>query len=209
MLQGAVIGLVVGIIMVAIRAYKQGKGGSAIKEALKQGGPAAREALDGYIKPSPTGKVGASKLIDHLERFGWLAILGDLQALEQEGQAIQGSLTVMTQLQAQALAGLLAHDPNPQRHIASMDAVADRIEAEGGAMLKLVKNLTRDMRAMSNAMAGQPMDPEARTRLSKRAQQCSPAVRVVLLRLIARATEIAGEDPTEYRAAADEAMARL
>ena len=78
MLQGAIIGLVVGIIMVAVRFYKQGKGGQAIKEALKQGGPAAREALDKYVAPSHSGKVSATKLLDHLERFGWLAILGEL-----------------------------------------------------------------------------------------------------------------------------------
>lgn len=209
MLQGAIIGLVVGLVMVAIRFYKQGKGGHAIKEALKKGGPAALEALDKYVPPSPTGKVSATKLLDHIERFGWLAVLGELQMLEDEGQAIQGGLSVSTQLHTQALAGLLAHDPNPQRHIASMDAVADRIESEGGVMLKLVKTTTSDIRAMARAIAGQGMDPEARKRLQGRAGQSTPAVRVVLLRLIARATEVAGEDPTAYRAAADEAMARL
>lgn len=209
MLQGAIIGLVVGLVMVAIRFYKQGKGGQAIKEALKQGGPAAREALDKYVKPSPTGKVSANKLLDHIERFGWLAILGELQDLEQEGQAIQGGLSVTTQLQTQALAGLLAHDPHPQRHVPAMDAVADRIESEGGMMLKLVKTTTGDICKMAHAIDGRGMDAEARKRLQGRAGQSSPAVRVVLLRLIARASELAGEDPTPYRAEADAAMARL
>lgn len=209
MLQGAIIGLVVGLVMVAIRFYKQGKGGQAIKEALQKGGAEGRAALDNYVAPSHSGKVSANKLLDHLERFGWLAILGDLQALEEEGQSIVGGLSVTTQLQAQALAGLLAHDPNPQRHVASMDAVADRIEAEGGMMLKLVKTTTGDIRAMARAIAGQGMDAEARKRLQGRAGQSTPAVRVVLLRLIARATELAGEDPSSYRAAADEAMGRL
>lgn len=209
MLQGAIIGLVVGIVMVAVRFYKQGKGGQAIKEAIKEGGPAARGALDKYVAPSVNGKVSASKLLDHLERFGWLAILGDLHALEAEGQAIVGGLSVTTQLQAQALAGLLAHDDNPQRHFASMDAVGHRINNEGGAMLKLVKNTTNDIWAMARAMAGDGMDAAARTRLEKRAGQSTPAVRVVLLRLIARATEVAGEDPSAQRAVADEALARL
>lgn len=207
MLQGAIIGMIVGLIMVAVRFVKQKKGAVAVLAALKEGGPDARQALDQW-QPPIAGKIPAAKLINYLERLSWMAVIGDLQSLEQEGSTVQGSLTVMTQLQAQALAGLIAHRDNPTDR-EGLERVTARIHNEGGAMLGLVKKTTTDLNAMSRAIAGQGLDAQSKQRLLGRARQSGPAQKVVLLRLIAKATTAAGEDGTPLLNEAQAVLAKF
>ncbi len=207
MIQGAIIGLIVGLVMVGIRFVQQKKGGKQVVAALKQGGPAAREALDGYVKPVH-GKVSAQKLLNLLERYAWMAIMGEHDALVQESQGIDGQLNVVTQLQAQAAVGLLAHRTEAA-DLAFLRSVADRIDHEGGALSGLVKKQTRDLEIVARALDTRQLDPEALQRVVGRARQMGPAGKITRLRFATRAVEMAGGDASQLRQEADALLASL
>lgn len=207
MLQGAIIGLVVGLAMVLFRAVQQKRGGTKVMAALRAGGPEGRAALDGYVAPIH-GKVSANKLLALLERYSWLAVIGDHDSLEQEAAAIDGHINIVAQLQAQAAAGLLAHRTE-QRDLDRLRAVADRIEREGGALSKLVKKQVRDLATIADTLETGRLDVEAQQRVLAQARQCGPGTKLVRLRLIARAVERAGGDASHLKAEADGVMAKL
>jgi hypothetical protein len=207
MLQGAIIGLVVGLVMVAVRLYQQRKGGAKVMEAIRAGGPEARTALDSYVKPI-YGKVSAQKLINQLERYAWLAILGDFEALEAEAQAAEGMLNVVTQLRVQAYAGLLAHRTEA-RDLEAMEAVATRIQTEGGALSGLVKKIATDAQMVARGVAGQGVDPAVLDKVAKRAAQSGPATKAVLYRFLARACQANGMDSSGYEAEARKTLDHL
>ncbi|MCB9603986.1 MAG: hypothetical protein H6720_27005 [Sandaracinus sp.] len=209
MLQGAIIGAVVGIIMVFVQMARMRRGADKVMGALQQGGEGARPALDAWVKPVVAGqKVSANKLVDTLERFSWLALLGDFDALEEEGGNSDGMLGVRTQCQAHALAALIAHRDLP-RDVENLERVTETIEREGGALMGLVKKNTRDLLAMAHAKAGRGLDTASRDRVVSRARQSSPASKVVLLRLATVATRAAGQDASALEAEANTANVRL
>ena len=207
MLQGAIIGLVVGLVMVLVRTIQQKKGGSSVMAALRAGGPGGRAALDGYVAPIH-GKASANKLLDLLERYSWLAVIGDHDDLEREAASIEGHINIVSQLQAQAAVGLLAHRTE-QRDLERLRAVADRIEQEGGALSKLVKKQVRDLAKVADALEHRQLDVEAQQRVLAKARQSGPGAKLVLLRFVTRVVEHCGGDATRLRAEADLVMNKL
>jgi len=207
MLQGAIIGLVVGLVMFIVRTIQQKKGGSSVMAALRAGGPGGRAALDGYVGPVH-GKASANKLLDLLERYSWLAVIGDFDDLEREAANIEGHINIVSQLQAQAAVGLLAHRTE-QRDLDQLRAVADRIEREGGALSKLVKKQVRDLAKVADALQTRQLDVEAQQRVLAKARQSGPGTKLVLLRFVARAVEQAGGDASRIKQEADLVMSKL
>jgi hypothetical protein len=193
--------------MVVVRTVQQKKGGAKVLAAVQAGGFEGRQALDSYVKP-PSGKVGANRMLELLERFSWMAVIGDHEDLEREAAEIEGHINIVSQLQAQAAVGLLAHRTEP-RDLERLRGVADRIEAEGGALSKLVKKQSRDLATVASALQQQPLDPDAMQRVYAKARQSGVATKVVLMRFLARAAEAGGQDPRRFQAEADDAMAKL
>lgn len=208
MLDGLIIGLVVGVVVMIYRAIKQGKGAKSVLAALDSGGPAAaREALDGYVAPV-VGKVPQRLFLDLLERYSLLAVIGDFDGLEREARSIEGNVGVVTQLQAQAAAGLLAHRTEA-RDLEMMRGAAQRIEAEGGKLMGLVKKQLAQLAAVSAGLQQAHVPPEAVTAVHKRAKQAGKAARLVLMRYLGRVAEAAGADATPFQKDAAEALAAL
>ena len=207
MLQGAIIGLVVGVVVFLVRTFQQRKGGSSVMGALRAGGPEGRIALDGYVAPIQ-GKVSATKLLELLERYSWLAVIGDHDDLEREAAGVEGHINIVSQLQAQAAVGLLAHRTE-QRDLDRLRAVADRIEREGGALSKLVNKQVRDLAKIADTLENGQLDGEAQQRVLARARQCGPGTKLVLLRFVARAVEKAGGNAAHLKQEADQVMAAL
>lgn len=207
MLQGAIIGAVVGLVVFVFTAIKQKKGGSNVMAALRAGGPEGRVALDGYVSPVH-GKASANKLLDLLERYSWLAVIGDFDDLEREAAGLDGHINIVSQLQAQAAVGLLAHRTE-QRDLDRLRAVADRIEQEGGALSKLVKKQVRDLANVANALETRQLDVEAQQRVLGKARQSGPGTKLVLLRFVARAIEQSGGNAAHLKQEADQVMQKL
>ncbi len=78
-------------VVVIVQMVRMRRGADKVMTALQAGGKGARSALGAWVKPVVPGqKVSANKLVDTMERFSWLALLGDYGALEEE-QARQSS----------------------------------------------------------------------------------------------------------------------
>ena len=209
MLEGAIIGAVVGVIMVIVQMVRMRRGADKVMTALQAGGEGARAALDAWVPPvTPGKKVAANKITDVFERFSWLALLGDYRSLEEEADAVEGMLTIRTQAKAHALAALMAHRDEP-RDVKALEEVSETIEREGGALLGLVKKSTRELLSLGHAKLGRGLDLGARDRLVTRARQSTPATKVVLLRLATVATRAAGHDASALEAEANTANIRL
>ncbi|MDH5492973.1 MAG: hypothetical protein OEY14_13545 [Myxococcales bacterium] len=207
MIQGAVIGFIVALVMVLMRASQQKKGGRKILAAMSLGAAEARAALDAYIKPA-RGKVRTGRLLELLERLSWLAIIGAHDDLEQEAASLEGGLNVVTQLRAQAAVGLLVHRTEP-RDLEQLRAVAARIEAEGGVLSKLVKATTRDLAIAAGGLAQEVPEAAVMRRVFSRAAQLGPAQKIVLYRFLARVAEASGNPPAVFRREAEQALAKL
>ena len=207
MVQGAIIGLIVGLVLWAVRQSKQKKGGKAVLTALSAGGPEARAALDAYVPPV-AGSARAGKLLDLLERFGWLAIIGEHDALARESDALTGHVNIVTQLQAHAAVGLIAHRAEAA-DLERLRAAVARLEAEGGALSGVVKKQLRDLRTVAEAGPSTPLDVEAQRRVVARARKQGPAAKIVLLRFVIRAVEASGGDATPLKQEAEDASSAL
>ena len=163
-------------------------------------------ALDSYV--APVRKASANKLLDLLERYSWLAVIGDHAALEQEAAGLEGHINIVSQLQAQAAVGLLAHRTEP-RDLERLRAVADHLDQEGGALSKLVKKQVRDLVRVADTLQTGQLDVEAQQRVLAKARQSGPGTKLVLLRFVARAVERAGGNADHLKQEADQVMAKL
>lgn len=209
MLTGALIGLVVGVVMVIVTAAKQKKGGKAVVSALAHGTDAARRELDTYVKPPVAGKKSElTRLHDLLERFAWLGILGAHDDLEREAELVTGAVSLIAQLRAQAATALLGHR-SESRDRQLLQRTNEYIHTEGGALLTLVKNFIGDAATLAGVLEGKPFDITVARRIYERANKSGPAVKIAQLRFIARMAEVAKVSSTNFRQAADEAYAKL
>lgn len=209
MLQGAIIGMVAALVMVVITAVRNNKGSKKIMTALDAGDEAgARAALDAYVKP-PRAKVGAGHMGPLLERFAWLGILGDLDTLESEYQALHASNKgVRFQLRAQAIASLLAHRTDA-KDLDEMQALHEDIQQNGGAMLGLIKKMVAAHLAVARGLQGVAIDPEHLTAMNKRSQALGPGTTIMLQRFIGRSVQAVGMDPSQHNTVVASVFARL
>ncbi len=209
MLQGAIIGGVVGFIVAFVMLKKRSGAGRRVYQALESGGaPAARAVLDPWIAPI-NGPIKLSKLLDTIERVAALAIIGDLDALRAELARAEGKLSAVVQVQAMGLVALVTEAEDPAQWAAELEQVAQRVEAEGGAMLKLVKRNTRWMADVARELSGEgAVSYEHKQALAKYAGQMGPFSKPLLFKFLAKATEASGGNPDPFTARYKAALPR-
>lgn len=209
MLQGAIIGMVAALVMVVITAVRNNKGGKKIMAALDADDAAgARAALDAYAKP-PGVKVRAGQMPLMIERFAWLGIIGDLETLENEYRSLNVSNKgVSYQLRTQAITSLLAHRTDPA-DLEELQALYEDIQANGGAMLGLIKKLVAAHLAVARGLQGVAIDPAHLTALNKRSQALGPGTTIMLQRFIARSVQAVGMDPSQHHTVIASVFSRL
>lgn len=207
MLTGAVIGAIVGVVIVFMQLAKHKAGAKKVAKALRRGPADARAALDAYVKP-PSGKTSVQRIHELQERFSWLAILGAHDDLEREMAALEGHVTMLGQLRAQGVLGLLAHRTEA-RDFEALRTTTAFVDAEGGAMLRLVKSILHDQLAVAGVRDGKPLDFEATKRVYDRVSKSAIAAKIVGLRFLARMTGESGANATNLQREADELLAGL
>lgn len=156
MIEGAIIGGAIGVtVSLVMLAQRSGRRKKLIKALASPDGPeAARTLLDASIKP--VTKIPLSKILDQRERMAGLAVLGAVDALEQELAAHEGALTSVVQVGAIGLLGL-ALRKDPAEAAERLDALATRMEQEGGRAMALVKKKTRALAHLAAGLAGTPI----------------------------------------------------
>ncbi|HSN27753.1 MAG TPA: hypothetical protein VLT45_15785, partial [Kofleriaceae bacterium] len=145
MLEGALIGLVVGIAMVIVRSIQGGNAAVALKQALaarRTGGiAAARAVLDPKLKRG------------HAQRAAGFALIDDRESIEAE----LGSLTdPVKQGHARAVALLALGALGDHRRLQELASLAEQFERDASRMWKLMKTAVRDIATIGRVLAGAP-----------------------------------------------------
>jgi len=162
MLQGAIIGLIVGIIMTVVMLLRRKGLQKQVLDLLARGDVAgARLYLD--RKVPPVSKIPLNKINDQRDRMAALAAINDTAALEQEVAAHDGKLTATVQVDAVALFGIALRAGDPGPAVDRLDALATKMEQEGGALMGLVKKQTRAWADLGRGLQGQALTAEQRT----------------------------------------------
>jgi hypothetical protein len=157
MLEGAIIGAVVGIAGGAIALYKQTGGAKKVLDAYASGGrEAARLELDKRFRPRD--KIPLGDFQKQMDRMALLAIIGETQALEGELARHDGALTVVTQVNATGLLGLILRGPDSAGAAARLEGLSRKMDEEGGRAFGLVKKKMRNLAELGRALASrQPL----------------------------------------------------
>ena len=191
MLQGAIIGAVVGIIMTIVINQQKKKGaGKVLGEYATSGQQAARAALDA-MQPAVT-KAATSKFQKLIERFAGLAIIDETDALEAEVNSLTGAKNVVVQLQAIGLLGLAVRAEDPSRYAAQLRDISDTFEKEGGKLMKLVKRNLRIYANLAEGLSGEAITEETRVQFGSLAPKNSMSG-VVLYQARGMAHEASGQ----------------
>lgn len=195
MIQGAVIGLIVGLIFTLITARKRKGKSLEVYRTFQTGGlSAARPVLDSWVPPI-AGTVRTQDVPQTLERVAALGMIGDLSAVEREIGSAAGKLPVVIQIQAIGWLALVTQADDIDAAVAGLQATSERINTEGGALLKLVKVNTANMAAVAVEVAGGPAAPEARNKLASYAGQMGPFTKPLIYAFLAKAARASGDKP--------------
>lgn len=145
MLEGALIGLVVGVVMVIVRSIQGGNAAAALAQALaarRSGGlAAARAVLDPKLKRGFAQRAAGFALIDDRESIE--AELASLTDPVKQGHARAVALLAL---------GVLG-DPRRLQELASL---AEQFERDAPRMWKLPKQAVRDIATLGRVVAGAP-----------------------------------------------------
>ena len=105
MLEGMIIGAIVGLIAAALGLIRQKKLRKGILMALEAGNPrVARQELD--RRHPPATKLSLGDIVNQRERMAGLALLNDPQSILREMSVHQGALAAVVQVGALGCLGL-------------------------------------------------------------------------------------------------------
>lgn len=174
MLQGAIIGAIVGIIMTFV-INRQKKNGAlkVLGELDGSGQQAARRALDA-MQPAVT-KVATSKFQKVTERFAGLAIIQETTALEAELDGLTGAQNILVQLKGIGLLGLAVRADDPSVYARQLRALSDKFDNDGGVLMKLVKRNLRIYANLAEGIAGASLTDETKLQFGNLAPKTSMA----------------------------------
>lgn len=199
MSQGAIIGMIVGLIMTLMVLAKRRKRKDALLSTLEQQGPGpARAELDRMIPP--VGTIPLGKIVDQCDRMASLAIIGDTEALRAEIDEHEGKLTAVAQVDGLALLGLAIRSEDPAPHAQALTELSARMDAEGGALMKLIKDKLRTYAGIAQAIAGQKVERKIHVQGRTLASKETGTPKIVLLQALARALEGTGGNGDSLRA---------
>jgi hypothetical protein len=191
MIQGAIIGLIVGIVMTVVMARKRKGIQAAVLGPLNAGDATqARAALD--KKVPPLTKIPNTKIIEQRDRMAALTLLNDVQALEAEAASHSGHITALGQVNAVALLGIAVRSADPADAAQRLEALATHVETEGGRLLGLVKKQVRAFAVLGRGLTGAPMDADALGPIASLANE-SGVTQIVLWQAFVRAYEASGQ----------------
>lgn len=164
MIEGAIIGAVVGMIFAVVMLLRRRRFRNDLLALIAENRrEEARALLDRKIQP--TKKVTISKLVGQRERMAGLTMLGDLDTLEEEVSDHHGPLTAEVQVDAIGLLGIAIRSVDPSDAARRLSELATRMETEGGRTMKLVKRKTRALAALAAGLKGEDIPSQHRLTL--------------------------------------------
>ncbi|MGK0360406.1 MAG: hypothetical protein ACI9U2_002719 [Bradymonadia bacterium] len=174
MLQGAIIGAIVGIIMtIVINRQKKNGALKVLGELEASGQQAARRALDA-MQPAVT-KVATSKFQKAIERLAGLAVIEETAALQAELNGLTGAQNILVQLKGIGLLGLAVRADDPSIYARQLRALSDAFDKDGGVLMKLVKRNLRIYANLAEGIAGDALTDETKLQFGNLAPKSSMA----------------------------------
>lgn len=197
MIQGALIGLVVGLVMAFITWQKNKKRGGSVLAALNEpnGQAAALAALN--RSTAPTIKLNAQSMVAQRERMAALTLIGDGDAIVRELGQHDGKIGIVAQVHSIGLLG--ARVRGVANATSQLNELATRMETEGGRLTGVVKKTVRSLADLAAAIDGAPLPAESGARVRHLAASDSPMSRIVVQAALAQMIEAAGGDATAQR----------
>jgi hypothetical protein len=196
MLQGALIGLIVGGVMAYLTWQKNKKRGTSVLLAFASGGKAAALKALNEATPAMPG-LKANHLVAQQERMAGLAIIGDTDSIMQEIKLHRGKLNLTAQVHGIALLG--ARVRGVKEASGQLNELATKMEQEGGALMGAVKTKLRTFANLAAALDDTPLPPEAGTAAHRLSASEGPMARLVVMAALAKATERFGGDARVIR----------
>lgn len=174
MLQGAIIGAIVGVIMTIVINQQKKKGALKVLGELDSSGQqAARAALDA-MQPAVT-KVPTSKFQKVIERLAGLAIINETATLEGELSSLTGAQNILVQLKGIGLLGLAVRADDPSVYATQLRELSDQFEKDGGKLMKLVKRNLRIYANLAEGIGGAALTDETKLQFGNLAPSNSMA----------------------------------
>lgn len=196
MLQGALIGLIVGGIMAYLTWQKNKKRGASVLLAFASGGKEeALRALNAATPAMPGLK--ANHVVPQQERMAALAVIGDGEAIMEEIKLHRGKLNLTAQVQGIGLLG--ARVRGVKEASGQLNELATKMEQEGGALMGAVKAKLRTYADLASALDETPLPPKSGAAAHRLTASESPMARLVIMAALANATERVGGDAQELR----------
>ena len=118
----------------------------------ESGADAALEQLN--TKIPPLVQVAYFRVLAQRERAAMLAMLGEVKTLQSEQDARGGSLLQQANIDAVALMGLAITDPNRKPHAEALQALAERIKADGGMTMAVLRKRVEAYAGLAKYLAG-------------------------------------------------------
>ncbi len=197
MLQGALIGLIVGGIMAYLTWKKNKKRGASVLTAFAEGGrEAALKALNETTPAMPGLK--ANHIVPQQERMAALAVIGETDCIMREIKAQGGKLNLTAQVHGIGLLG--ASVRGVEGASGQLDQLATKMEQEGGKLMGAVKTKLRTFAKLAAAIDNTPLPPEAGAAAHRLSASENPMARLVIMAALAKATERVGGDAGPLRA---------
>ncbi len=191
MLQGALIGMVVGLVMAYLKWQKNKKRGASVLLAFASGGKAA--GLEALNKTTPAmPEIKATQIVPQQERMAALAVIGDAGRIMQEIKLHRGKLKITAQVHGIALLG--ARVRGVSEASSQLTALATQMEQEGGSLMAAVKTKLRTYADLAGALDGSPLPPESGAAANRLTASENPMSSLVVMAALAMATEKVGGD---------------
>lgn len=189
LIEGAIIGGAIGGVVSITMLLKRNSRQKKLLKLIQSQDPQAVDALNRSIPPVTI--IPLSRIEDQRDRMAALTLLNQKDALWSELQAHQGALTATTQINAIGYLGLvLLGEPDAAKNVQTL---ADKIETEGGALLKLVKKNTRTLASLAGAITGEKVEKEALLRANELAK-VGGLSRLLIWQALAIALKSAGKE---------------
>lgn len=105
-------------------------------------------------KIPPLAVVAYFRVLAQRERAAMLALLGEVKTLQSEQDARGGSLLQQANIDAVALMGLAIIDKNRAPHAKALQALAERIKADGGMTMAVLRKRVEAYAGLAKYLAG-------------------------------------------------------
>ena len=202
MIEGAMIGGAIGLVVVAVTALRTAQWQKKFVRALEAGDHAgAQRELARRAPAVPAQKsFPLTKLLPQRQRLIGLWLLGDRSQLESELAVHKGGAAYVANVEMFGLLALATMpDTDASALVARLDAAATRVDTESTKLQKLLRDLAKLLARVGGGLAGRAVDDtDARALLTRGASE-TLFTRILVIRALIVIAERGGRSTLQLQ----------